>query len=182
MRATLNQDDFRVRRCGERNGADGGYGGHAVWALEALSSRSAKRSIMFRESIISYWLLLSPGWRTIPTPPPLCLGVRYLVFSLYWMQKSLDVCFPPIFLLTPQACKMPYVPGILESVKGTDRDKIPPPKHLWRKPKLPRTRKEEPGAAMTQPQIVQDLIPLSQPKQLFCLKQSQWPIDCWDMF
>lgn len=126
MRAALNQDDFRVRRCGERNGADGGYGGHAAWALEALSSRSGKRSIMFHESIISYWLLLSPGWRTIPTPPPLCLGVHYLVFSLYWMQKSLDVCFSPIFLLTPQACKMPYVPGILESMKGTDRDKIPP--------------------------------------------------------
>ena len=49
----LEQDDFRVRRCGESNGPVEAMG-HSVCTLEALLRHSGERFIVLHESSISY--------------------------------------------------------------------------------------------------------------------------------
>lgn len=112
-------------------------------ALDALSKHSGKCFIMFHESIISYWLVLSLGWRKHPW-----LDLYYSVFSLcssakwpgwlfillspYSLHKSVR-----LFMLHCQILR-----GLYEALIGGV--------HLWRKPNLLRTKEQEPGASMTE--------------------------------
>lgn len=164
-----------MRRCGERTRLMEAMG-HSFCALEALSRLSGKCFIMLHASIISYWLLLSLGWRTYPPP---CLGLHYCVLGLCQMQKSLWCFFSPISLLPLQPIRLLMLlvfRDLWEALIGE-----PNIKRLWRKSELPRTKQEEPGISMTQTQVVEHLSRFLW-KLFFYLKRRRWSTDCWDMF
>lgn len=149
----LRQEDFRGRRCGESNGARGGYGSFSVSSGGPPKAfwRTFLLCFMKASSVIDSCFLLGrenpPSWLTLFCFQPL------LKCKKPWM----SLCSSVSFLLTPQASLCFSVPGIQGSIRDIDWGSGHLRKHLWRKQSLPRTRREEPGASLTVTQIVEHL-------------------------
>lgn len=90
-RPPLKQDDFRVRACGERNGAGGGWGSLCV--CSGGPHKASWKTLHHAPQERCQLLLLSLGWRTL-LPTSHRLGVHYSVFSLCSSAKSPALLFP----------------------------------------------------------------------------------------